>query len=88
MRRPARLLFAVAAATLFAATGVAQDKPPTELTWDTFDRVRDFTLPTDKELGWRDIPWRSDLGQAVAEASKKEMPVLIWAMNGDPLGCT
>jgi hypothetical protein len=87
MTRPACLI-AVAAATLFAAAAFAGDKPPTELTWDTFDRVRDFTLPTEKELGWRDIPWRNDLGRAVAEASQKEMPVLIWAMNGDPLGCT
>jgi hypothetical protein len=65
----------------------AQEKPTT-LTWKTYDKVRDYVLPTEKEIGWQAIPWRSDFGQALAEASHKDMPLLIWAMNGDPLGCT
>lgn len=73
---------------LVLAGPAAAQKPPAELTWDTFEAVRDRVRPTDRELGWQAIPWRSDLGRAVAEACKKEMPVLIWAMNGDPLGCT
>ena len=78
---------ALAVAACHAAIVTAQGKPTT-LTWDTFEAVRDRVLPTEKEVGWQAIPWRSDFGQAVAEAARKEMPLLIWAMNGDPLGCT
>jgi hypothetical protein len=85
-----RLLTAGVALAMFhmmTGVGIAQ-KPPAELTWDTFEATRDRVLPTEKELGWQAIPWRSDLGEVVAEATTKEMPILIWAMNGDPLGCT
>lgn len=37
---------------------------------------------------WLAIPWRPALGPAVLEASKKRKPILLWAMNGHPLGCT
>jgi hypothetical protein len=83
-----RLPLLALALGLSAAVAPAADKPPPKLTWDTFDEVKGRTLPTAKELGWQDIPWRSDLGRAVAEAAKKDVPVLVWAMNGDPLGCT
>lgn len=87
MRIPLCGIIVLATAACLASRAEAQEKPTT-LTWKTFDQVRDFVLPTEKEIGWQAIPWRSDFGQAVAEASHKEMPLLIWAMNGDPLGCT
>jgi hypothetical protein len=59
-----------------------------ELTWENFDSYRDRILPTPKERGWKDIAWRNDFEAALVEAHELDRPVLLWAMNGDPLGCT
>ena len=37
---------------------------------------------------WQKIRWRTDLAAARDEAAKRGLPVFIWAMNGNPLGCT
>lgn len=43
---------------------------------------------TADERAWTAIPWRERLREAVTEAHAAKMPVLLWAMNGHPLGCT
>lgn len=45
-------------------------------------------LRPDDSAAWRSIGWRADLASAVLEASKARRPILLWAMNGHPLGCT
>jgi hypothetical protein len=45
-------------------------------------------LPAPEELAWSEIPWRPSLWEALAEAREQGQPVLLWAMNGHPLGCT
>lgn len=37
---------------------------------------------------WRQIPWGSELLTAQREAAQRELPLFIWAMDGNPLGCT
>jgi hypothetical protein len=59
-----------------------------ELHEETFDTWYSFILPKKSELAWRTIGWRETLGKAWLEAQKKERPILLWAMNGHPLGCT
>ena len=59
-----------------------------ELNDDAFARWRDFIRPTDAELGWHVVPWRSAFGSATVEASARNKPLLAWAMNGHPLACT
>jgi len=44
--------------------------------------------PAPAELEWTAIPWRASFGAAVLEAEEQAKPVLLWAMNGHPLGCT
>jgi hypothetical protein len=44
--------------------------------------------PTAEELAFMRIPWRASLWSAVQEAQSAERPVLLWAMNGHPLGLT
>jgi hypothetical protein len=51
-----------------------------------FTAQRDAILPAAEELGWRAVPWRPELGDALAEADRVQQPVLLWAMNGHPLG--
>jgi hypothetical protein len=45
-------------------------------------------VPRSDELTWRAIPWRPTLRDGVVDATAAEKPVLLWAMNGHPLGTT
>jgi len=49
---------------------------------------RDYIQPTEQELAWSSIPWRSSFQEGLIEAAAKQKPMLLWAMNGHPLGCT
>ncbi len=44
--------------------------------------------PTPDELRWREIPWQTDIRAACAIAVEEDKPIFLWAMNGNPLGCT
>lgn len=49
------------------------------------DRIRAMRP---KPEGWQDVPWRTDLAAARREAARTSRPLFLWAMNGNPLGCT
>ena len=49
---------------------------------------RDFIQPTKQELAWSSIPWKSSFQEGLIEADTQKKPMLLWAMNGHPLGCT
>ena len=49
---------------------------------------RDHILPTADELRWQQIPWRQSFGDGIRAADEAGRPLLFWAMNGHPLGCT
>jgi hypothetical protein len=53
-----------------------------------FDDWRKHILPDESELAWKKIPWLSTFQQGILEGSKQNKPVLLWTMNGHPLGCT
>ncbi|MCH8274167.1 MAG: hypothetical protein IH851_05195 [Armatimonadetes bacterium] len=55
---------------------------------DNFDRWLAFILPKPAECRFEAIPWRTSLWSAVIDAQKEDKPILLWAMNGHPLGCT
>ena len=44
--------------------------------------------PGADELSWERIPWRPTLWEGLLEAADSERPLLLWVMNGHPLGCT
>jgi hypothetical protein len=74
MHRPA-LVSCLAAAALAQAPDDA-----------AFTSQRDAILPTGGESAWRTVPWGAELGAALAAADRAQKPVLLWAMNGHPLG--
>ena len=41
-----------------------------------------------KEERWTEIPWKTDLKTARQVASQTRKPLLLWIMDGHPLGCT
>jgi hypothetical protein len=73
---------------LFSATVALGAIIGTELNDDSFDRFRDTILPSAEERAFLDIPWRESFWSAVTEARDADRPILLWAMNGHPLGCT
>ena len=40
------------------------------------------------EQRWAEIPWQTDLTAARAKAARERKPLLMWIMDGHPLGCT
>lgn len=60
--------------------------PP--LDQSTFDRYRNAIEPTGDETAFLGINWQSQLSRAVQRAYESEKPLLIYVMNGHPLGCT
>lgn len=49
---------------------------------------RDHILAPKTELAWEEIPWRPSFLTGLREAGERGMPLLLWVMNGHPLGCT
>jgi hypothetical protein len=71
---------------LFAVLATLGQVP--ELNDQSFERWRDYIRPQAKEESYLDIPWRESFSVAINEARETDKPVLLWAMNGHPLGCT
>ena len=74
------------AAAVVPAALRAEEEP--RLTPATLNEWRRYLAPSAEELSFREIPWHAGLRSAVREARLRGMPVLLWAMNGHPLGCT
>ncbi|HVJ79531.1 MAG TPA: hypothetical protein VNC50_00565 [Planctomycetia bacterium] len=52
------------------------------------DKLRAVVTPTAREQQWLAVGWRTDLWAAREEAAKSGKPILLWEMDGHPLGCT
>ncbi len=52
------------------------------------DKWRDLISPTSDELAFERIAWRPSLGVGLERASVEQKPLLLWMMNGHPLGRT
>ena len=71
---------------LALALAPALAAPPQEL--PDFAAVRAHVLPDAEEVAFKDLGWRASLWDGVVAAQEAEKPILLWAMNGHPLGCT
>lgn len=49
---------------------------------------RAYVQPTPHELRWQQIPWLPSFADGLAAARDQDRPLLLWVMNGHPLGCT
>ena len=59
-----------------------------ELNEKNYATIRQALTSPKDESGWREIPWRPNLGVAIVEARKENKPILLWIMNGHPCGMT
>jgi hypothetical protein len=49
---------------------------------------RDYLVPTQEEAAFEALPWRNTFAQGLQDADAAGRPLLLWVMNGHPLGCT
>ncbi|MBL6720674.1 MAG: hypothetical protein ISQ08_04615 [Planctomycetes bacterium] len=72
------------------APALAADLPatPGPLEEREWSRLVDWLTPPVEELEWLEIGWAPTLEEGVRRAALEGRPLLLWAMNGHPLGCT
>jgi len=85
-------LFVAGVVCMVAQAGPLETRLPNsgnpEVTEGTLRHWLDTIRPSPDELKWQAVPWRARFWDAVIEAQEADKPVLLWAMNGHPLGCT
>ena len=52
-----------------------------------FEQLHTLIKPKPAEEKWAQIPWLASLWQARQQAAKEGKPILLWEMDGHPLGC-
>jgi hypothetical protein len=72
----------IGAATGLSAAAAEPIRP------DQFGKLQALIKPDRSEDGWTKIPWLTDLWQARKIAAEQGKPILLWEMDGHPLGCT
>lgn len=82
------VVFALAGSALSAQT--ARQKAPKDQvpSADNLEPWLAFIRPSEDELRYEEIAWRNAFWPAVEEAKRLGRPILLWTMNGHPLGCT
>jgi hypothetical protein len=58
------------------------------LTPESFARLHALIKPAADEDKWSQVPWMTSLWQARKRAAAEGKPILLWEMDGHPLGCT
>jgi hypothetical protein len=76
----------LAGGLLWLAGGVAGAAEP--LAAEEFARLHALIKPAAGEDRWAGVPWRVSLWEARREAAARGKPILLWEMDGHPLGCT
>lgn len=58
-----------------------------EVTVGRLEALRKLIQPRAEETKWEEIPWRVDLWDARREAAREGKPLMLWEMDGNPMGC-
>lgn len=88
----ARRLAWIALALGACAAPRQDDAPPAPgapaLDAAAYDAWRAWLAPRAEEERWRSIPWRASFAAGQKDALAAGKPLLLWGMNGHPLGAT
>jgi len=68
------------------SVGMARGGQPLEA--GEFQRLHELVRPHANEAKWAQIPWLASLWEARRQAAAAGKPILLWEMDGNPLGCT
>jgi len=93
MRRAPTLLVLCSWLSGQQATGQGPDNlpapaSPAAAAADEFAARLQRIRPAADELAFLAVPWRTELRTALVDGDAQDKPVLLWAMNGHPLGQT
>jgi hypothetical protein len=84
INEPSRMLEDLTAATASAPAALCS---PFDDRRSPLDDKIAAVLPTPDEDRWLEIDWHANIAEARQEAERQNKPVLLWVMNGNPLGC-
>jgi hypothetical protein len=79
--------FTVTGLVLALVPWVAQSASEPGPTPEQFDHLRALIKPHADEDKWSEIPWIANLWEARQRAAALGKPILLWEMDGNPLGC-
>ena len=51
------------------------------------DSLKTLIKPRAEETRWEEIPWMVDLWEARKKAAQSGKPLMLWEMDGNPMGC-
>jgi hypothetical protein len=74
------------AAVLLGSSNVLHGDEP--IPRDQFGKLHALIKPKASEESWTKIPWLTSLWEARLRAAADGKPILLWEMDGHPLGCT
>ena len=60
---------------------------PLAVTAQSLDEKVNAVLPTAAEDRWSGLGWQTNNAAARRDAQRQGKPLLLWVMNGNPLGC-
>ena len=80
-----RLLGLFGIALIILAAPVWADPPA--LAPAQFEKLQSLIRPANEDAAWMQIPWNSSLWAARQQAAREGKPILLWEMDGHPLGC-
>jgi hypothetical protein len=75
-------------AGLIACLALPAAEPAPSISPAQFKEVFTLVKPAKDEDKWAQIPWQVNLWEARKLAAEKGKPILLWEMDGHPLGCT
>ena len=61
--------------------------PGDELKLKDLDSLKTLVKPRVEETKWEEIPWMVDLWDARTKAAQTGKPLMLWEMDGNPMGC-
>jgi len=82
------LLFTATALAGASCATSAPDVRASALRGHGVDAWTRYLVPDQAESAWRGIPWIPKLADGVNAAGESNSLILLWVMNGHPLGCT
>ena len=84
-----RLLVSLASVVLLCGPVTIRAEGDFQITSHNFDAWRAHIRATADERAPLDsLPWQPSFADGLREGAAQQKPVLLWTMNGHPLGCT
>jgi hypothetical protein len=80
-----KIVGVIGALGVAAVAVLAQPVAPTE---ENFQSWKGYLQQSTEEKRWQEISWHAVFWEGVQRARAQDKPILLWVMNGHPLGCT